>query len=235
MKFSAVIPVFNEAESLETFQKELYEAMQKTSSDYEIIYVDDASTDSSLDILKKLAKNCEQIKIISFKENRGQSTALVAGFKQARGEWIITLDADLQNPPQEIPKLLRFSDKFDFITGVRRKREDSSLRKISSSIAKFFRLLILGDTTKDTGCSLRLFKREVVEQLPFFKNFHRFFTLLARRYGFKIKEVTVKHNVRKFGKSKYKTLKRTWEGIFDLIGVCWLKKRIINYEIKYKR
>jgi glycosyltransferase involved in cell wall biosynthesis len=231
---SVVIPLFNEEESLKILQERLYKVMESLPYKYEIIYVDDGSTDSSLEILKELKKIYPSIKIISFKKNEGQSAALIAGFKIARGDWIITLDADLQNPPEEIPKFLEYKDNFDFITGIREKREDSFLRKTASLIAKFFRFVILKDTTQDTGCSLRIFRKEILKNLPLFRNFHRFFTFLVRRLRFRVKEISVKHNRRKFGSSKYGIIKRTREGIVDLMGVWWLKKRIVDYEIKYE-
>jgi len=234
MKLSVVITLFNEAETLPLLQERLHKVCEDISCKYEIIYIDDGSTDSSLDILKELKKIYPAIRVISLKKNQGQSVGLFAGFKAARGEWIVTLDADLQNPPEEILKLLAFKNDFDFITGVRERRKDRLLKKISSKIARFFRWMILKDITKDTGCSLRMFKRGMTDYLPYFKNFHRFFTFLAREGGLKVKEVPVEHNLRQFGKSKYGVLKRAKEGIFDLIGVFWLKKRLINYEIKYK-
>lgn len=234
MKYSLVIPVFNEAESLGTLQKDMCAVMNATAGSYEIVYVDDASTDTSLAVMQELKKQFPHVRILSFKENKGQSAALYAGFKAAIGEWIITLDADGQNPPQEIVRLLPFCGSYDFITGIREKRQDSFMRKKASWIARTFRRLILGDITQDVGCSLRIFKREIVGEVPFFKNFHRFFTFLVRAQGFRIKEVLVGHQERRFGKSKYTTLKRLGEGIWDLSGVLWLKKRLIRYEYKYK-
>ncbi|MCD6093576.1 MAG: glycosyltransferase family 2 protein [Candidatus Omnitrophica bacterium] len=226
---SVIIPVFNEQESLKILQKKLHKVMARICSEYEIIYVDDGSTDYSLKVLKEIKRDYPLIKVISFKKNQGQSTALFAGFKEAKGDWIITLDADLQNPPEEISKFLEFKDDFDFITGIRTERKDSFLKKISSGIARFFRQVILKDITKDTGCSLRMFKKEVIEHFPAFRNSHRFFPFLARSMGFKVKEIPVQHNPRKFGKSKYGILKRGKEGIFDLWGVSWLKRRLIKY------
>lgn len=231
---SVIIPLFNEQESLKRLQKRLSEVLKRVHSDYEIIYVDDGSTDSSLDILKELKKIYPLIRIISFKKIQGQSVALFAGFKASRGEWIITLDADLQNPPEEIPRLLEFTVDYDFITGIRTPRKDGFVKKIASKIARFFRWLVLRDTTQDVGCSLRLFKREVIDYLPLFQHFHGFVTFLAREAGFRVKEIPVAHSSRKFGKSKYGIIKRAKQGIFDLIGVFWLKRRFIRYEIKYK-
>ena len=230
MKLSVVIPVFNEAQSLELLHKELISVLEKTSFAYEIIYVDDASCDGSLDILNKLAGGA--VKVIAFEVNKGQSVALYAGFKACSGGGIITLDADGQNPPEEIVQLLKFYPDFDYICGIRKARKDSGLKKAASTLAKVFRRLVLGDITQDTGCSLRLFKREILDDLPPFDNFHRFFTFLVRAKGFSIKEVEVKHAQRKFGKSKHKTGKRLRQGLFDLWGVFWLKNRLINYKLK---
>ncbi|MDD5195471.1 MAG: glycosyltransferase family 2 protein [Candidatus Omnitrophica bacterium] len=232
MDYSIVIPVYNEEESLIPLQEKINAAMEPISSDYEIIYVDDGSMDASGEVLRKLAAEYPEIKIVSFKKNRGQSAALAAGFRASAGAWIITLDADLQNPPQEISKLLPFKETYDFITGVRIKRQDGISRKLSSNIARSARWLILKDTTMDTGCSLRMFKREVIGRLPVFKNFHRFFAYLVKSLGFRIKEVNVQHEKRAFGVSKYGNLKRAWEGIFDLCGVFWLGRRLLEYEIK---
>jgi glycosyltransferase involved in cell wall biosynthesis len=230
MKLSIVIPVFNEAQSLEFLHGELISALEKTSFGYEIIYVDDASCDGSLDILNKLSG--DSVKVIAFEVNRGQSAALYAGFKACSGGGIITLDADGQNPPGEIIQLLKFYPDFDYVCGIRKARQDSGLKKAASVAAKVSRYLVLGDTTQDTGCSLRLFKPEILADLPFFDNFHRFFTFLVRAKGFSIKEVEVKHAQRKFGKSKHKTFKRLRQGLFDLGGVFWLKHRLINYKLK---
>lgn len=234
MQFSAVIPVYNEEESLRPLQERLSRVMESATPQYEIIYVDDGSIDSSLEVLKDLARNHPAVKIISLKENRGQSTALYVGLKSSQGAWIVTLDADGQNPPEEIVRLLEFRKDFDFITGIRHKRIDGFMKKKASTIARFFRWLILADITKDTGCSLRMFKREIVESLHFFNNFHRFFTFLARMQGFSVKEVRVTHYKRMFGRSKYGICKRLREGLFDLWGVFWLKKRLIRYEVRYK-
>ncbi len=230
MEFSVIIPLFNEEQNLPILQERLHSVCENISSSYEIIYVDDGSTDASLEVLKELKTIYPPIRIISLRRNRGQSEGLFAGFKASKGKWIITLDADLQNPPEEIPKLFEFKDSFDFITGVRQGRRDSLLKKISSNVARVFRWLILKDITQDTGCSLRMFKTEVVEHLPYFKNFHRFFTFLARHAGFEVKEIPLRHDPRKFGKSKYGVLQRAGEGIFDLIGVFWLKRRLMHHE-----
>lgn len=224
IEFSVIIPLFNEEGSLFFLQKELDKVMEELSSEYEIIYIDDGSTDSSLAVLEKLKKTFPKIKIISFKNNNGQSAALLAGFKESNAKWIITLDADLQNPPHEIFKLVSLRQDFDFIGGIRTNRKDNFLKITASSVARFFRWLILGDTTTDIGCSLRVFKKEILDVLPCFNNFHRFFTFLVKTKGFSIKEVPVDHRPRRFGKTKYAILEKARTGIFDLRTVVRIKK-----------
>ncbi len=234
MEYSIVVPLYNEEYNLPLLNKELLEVMQTVGSSYEIIYVDDGSTDRSLEVLKKLKGENPVIKIISFKKNQGQSCALFAGFREAGGEFIITLDADLQNPAREIPRLLKYLPDFDYVAGIRIKRKDSFLKKTSSRIARLARRLILGDITQDTGCALKVFKREILSTTPFFKNFHRFFTFLVRSQGFRMLEIPVEHRPRKRGSSKYSICKRFREGLFDLAGVFWLKRRLLSYETKCK-
>jgi len=234
VEFSVVIPLYNEAEALAVVHRRLREVMSRISGAYEIIYVDDASTDDSLAVLQELQRDSAFVKIISFQRNRGQSAALYAGFQAAQGAWVITLDADGQNPPEEIMHLYDFYPRFDFITGVRRQRKDAFFRTASSQVARLFRKIVLGDVTCDTGCSLRMFRREVIDSLPLFRNFHRFFPFLAKSGGFSIQEVPVEHCRRLSGASKYTTGKRLCEGLVDLWGVFWLKKRLISYEIKFR-
>jgi len=228
IEFSIVIPVFNEQDSLLLLQQELNKVTERFENGYEIIYVNDASTDSSLEVLERLKKKDTNVKIFSFKENKGQSQALLAGFNQSKGKWIITLDADLQNPPQEIPKLLASRDNFDLISGIRLKRKDSALKIISSAIARFFRWVVLGDVTKDIGCSLRVFRREAIGCLSCVSNFDLFFTYIVRESGFLVKEVGVVHQPRKFGKSKYSIFKKIRQGILGLWSVVRLRKSFLG-------
>lgn len=228
MDYSVVIPLFNEAESLRILQERLYLVMRALSCLYEIIYVNDGSNDNSLERLDELKKEYENVKIVSFKKNQGQSAALYAGFRKAQGAWIITMDADCQNPPEEISKLIKEKERADFIAGIRKRRKDTLLRKISSGTARWFRCAVLNDTTQDTGCSLKLFKREIIGGVPLFINFHRFFTFIVRKSGYSVKEIYIEHCPRRFGKSKYRFLKRAGQGVFDLAGMFWLKSRLFN-------
>lgn len=232
MEYSVIIPLFNEAESINSLQKDLHRIMESISAEYEIIYVNDGSRDNSGQVLNALKPAYPRIKVISLKENCGQSAALYAGFTVAQGRWLITLDADGQNPSQEILQLIKYRDDFDFITGIRQQRKDSFFRKVSSQTAGFFRRVILRDETRDTGCSLRVFRREVVTKIPFFRNFHRFFTFLAQKNNFSVKEICVNHQPRKFGRSKYSAAVRLCAGIFDLWGIFWLSRRFFNYELE---
>ncbi len=233
MQISVVIPVFNEVESLRLLGPRLVASLDKISTDYEIIYVDDASRDDSLSVLKSFEVGTKPVKIISFKDNQGQSEALRAGFNCCSGEWVITLDADCQNPPEEIQRLWLLRDEFDYLSGVREKRQDSLIKRLASRIARFSRRVVLGDTTQDSGCALRLFRRKILVEVFLPNNFHRFFTFLVRSKGFSVKEVPITHCRREFGKSKYGVLKRLWQGLFDLSAVSGLVKKDSKHEVKH--
>ena len=235
MEYSVIIPVFNEEESLQILYSKIKKVMQDIEKEYEVIFVDDASTDNSLEIIKKLKSKHPFIKIISFKSRRGQSTALWAGFKKASGKWIITLDADLQNDPEDIKIFLPFQKSYDFITGIRKDRKDAFFKKMASKVAYLCRRIVLKDDTLDVGCSLRMFRREILDNFPFFKNFHRFFPYLVKMTGYRTVQVYVNHYPRRFGKSKYGIWRRFIEGVFDLWGVWWLKRRVMKYEVKFEQ
>jgi len=228
MEYSVVIPVYNEEASLAILQERLNKARRELPEESEVVYVNDGSIDKTSEILREIARNMPEVKIVTLSKNLGKSSALRAGFKTARGKWIITLDADLQNHPEDIVTLLRYKDNFDFIGGIRVDRKDPFTRMIASGIARFFRMMLLGDTTRDMGCGLTVFRREILDTLVFFRNFHRFFTYLVRIEGFSIKEVPVLHSPRRFGQSHSRILKRGVEGVFDLFGVLWLKSRLIK-------
>ena len=234
MEFSVVIPLFNEAGSLNRLQARLHKVMEKISPEYEIIYIDDGSTDASLKILKRLKKHYPKIKTIIFDKNKGQLAALSAGFKVSEGRWIITLDADLQNPPEEIFKLLKFKDDFSLTIGIRKNRKDTFFRKFSSFVGRIFILVLLGDVTSDAGCALRIFERSALKDIPFFRNSHYFFAYLFKANNLLVKEVCVEHNHRMSGRSKYGVFKRIKYGILSLRSIFWLRKRVIRSDLKDK-
>jgi len=227
-EYSVVVPLFNEAGSLKLLHGEIESVMKGIPGQYEVIYVDDGSTDSSLEVLNGVKDSYPRVKALSFDDNRGQSAALLEGCKSSKGKWIFTLDADGQNPPREFLKLLKFKDNYDFIAGIRRVRKDTFIKRLCALAARLARFAVLRDVTVDTGCSLRLFKKEIIDSIPAFRNFHRFFTFLARLRGYSVKEVEVEHRARRFGHSKYGVLKRAGEGAVDLFHACLLKKRLIN-------
>ena len=224
IEYSVVIPLYNEEESLPVLQEELHAAMESLERGYEIIYVNDGSTDSSTEVLGALKEGYVNIKIISLAKNRGQDEALAAGFKASLGEWIITMDADLQNPPSEIRKLLEFKDGYDLIISRRKRRKDSYSKIAASGLARLIRFMVLGDTCKDAGAALRIYRRSMISEIPLFRRFYFFFPHIARTKGFKVREIDVEHRRRRYGRSKYGNLKRAAEGIVDL----WNVRRIVK-------
>lgn len=231
MEISVIIPFYNEEENVFPLIERLIPVCKKYKA-FEVICVDDGSNDKTYQNLLMAKKQYNQIKIIKFEKNAGQSDAFAAGFKEARFEFVVTLDADLQNPPEEIPLLLKHILDFDVVVGWRQKRNDNFSKKIASKIANKFRNMFLKDNVKDTGCSLKVFRNKVVKTFTLYKGMHRFFPALAKMHGFTVKEIPVSHEDRKFGLSKYKTFKRAIPASFDLVGVLWLRKRLLSYKIE---
>lgn len=232
MEISVVVPVFNEEENLPILIPKLVKVLNRIGVPYEMIFVDDGSLDRSRRVLKEMVSQYPSLRIIKFKENRGLSTALVAGIREARGETIVTLDSDLQNDPDDIPRLLEYLDRYDMATGWRQKREDPWLKKLSSKIANAIRNWLSGEEIKDSACTLRAFKRECIMNLRFFNGMHRFLSTLFRIEGYRVIEVPVSHHPRKFGKSKYNIRNRAWRSFIDLLVVRWMKSRRIHYDIE---
>ena len=223
MDISVVVPVMNEEESLEEFYSSLKGVLDELGKSYEIIFIDDGSEDGSFKILKNLAEKDGNILVIKFRTNFGQTAALSAGFKYAQGNIVITLDADLQNDPEDIPKLLKKIDEgYDVVSGWRRKRKDKLLtRRIPSFFANKVISRITGVHLHDYGCTLKAYRREIVKNIDLYGQMHRFIPALAKWVGASICEVAVKHSPRKYGRSKY-GLSRTITVILDLITVRFL-------------
>ncbi len=232
IELSVVVPVFNEEENLPILIPRLAEVLNRLGLTYEMIFVDDGSSDGSRRVLRGMAAQYPGLRVIGLKENRGLSTALIAGMKEARGEKIVTLDADLQNDPEDIPKLLGYLGPYDVVTGWRQKRDDPWLKRVSSKIANAVRNRFSGEQIHDSACTLRAFKRECLQGLIPFNGMHRFFSTLAKMEGYKVIEVPVVHHPRKFGKSKYNIRNRAMRAFIDLLGVRWLKSRRIKYTIE---
>ena len=232
IEISVVVPVYNEEGNLPVLIPALVEVLKNLGRSYEIIFVDDGSSDESRRILKEMASEHASLRILRFKENRGLSTALVAGMREARGEIIVTLDSDLQNDPADIPRLLEYLDRYDMATGWRQKREDTWLKKISSKIGNLVRNWVSGENIQDSACTLRAFKKECIQEIPVFNGMHRFLSTLVKMRGFGIIEVPVAHHPRRFGKSKYNIRNRMVRSFIDLLAVRWMKRRTIHYEIE---
>jgi len=229
---SIVIPVFNEEENLLLLTTELVEVLRTLNKSWEIIFIDDGSTDGSLRVLRELRELFPHIKVIKFKKNYGQTAAFDAGFKVAKGEIIITMDSDLQNDPHDIPKLLDKIADYDAVCGWRHKRNDPLIKRISSRVANSVRNRLSGEAIVDVGCSLKAFRSEYVKKLNLYNGMHRFFPTLIKMEGGRVIEVKVNHRPRKHGSSKYNIRNRILRSFIDLLAVCWMKKRILNYEIE---
>lgn len=227
---SIVIPVYNEEENLPVLIKRLAEITPKLGDDVEIVLVDDGSTDNSLEVMRGLKRDHPQIRIIKLSKNCGQSAAFDCGFKAARGEVVVTLDADLQNDPADIPRLLEKLKGCDMAYGWRKNRKDSFLKLISSGIANTIRNALTGERIKDTGCSLKAYRKQCLNNIKLYDGMHRFLPTLVKMEGFKIEEVGVSHNPRKYGRSKYNIRKRLIWPFLDLLAVAWMKKRRLDYK-----
>lgn len=224
---SIVIPAYNEEENIPILYEKLKKVLDSLGEDYEVIFVDDGSTDSTFDILRELATKDKRIKVLRFKRNYGQTAALSAGFEHAKGEVIITLDADLQNDPEDIPTLLeKLKEGYHIVSGWRKDRKDPFLsRKLPSMIANWLISKITGVHLHDYGCTLKAYKAEVVKDLELFGDMHRFLPALTKRKGAKITEVPVKHHPRIYGKSKY-GIGRTVRVLLDIMLVKFLNEYI---------
>ena len=231
-ELTAILPVYNERENLPHLLAELETAIGATGLRYEIILVDDGSTDGSAEWIRDQSQASRAIVGILFERNAGQSAAITAGLKFARGAIIATLDADGQNDPADIPKLLAHLEGADVVSGIRAERQDNWSRRVSSRIANAVRRRVLGDTLTDIGCSLKLYRRAVLEGLPAFVGVHRFLPALCQFRGARVVEVPVRHRPRAHGQSKYGVGNRLWRGLRDLFGVLWLRARLLQYRIR---
>jgi len=238
MKISIVVPVHNEAGNIISLIEEIVTAMKQAEA-YEIIYVDDGSTDETDTVLKQAMQSIKALRVIRHQQACGQSTAIYTGVKAAIYPYIATLDGDGQNDPADIPRLYEVLKQRSqsephlwMIAGWRNKRYDSAWRLFSSRVANAVRSRLLGDNTPDTGCGLKVFLRDKFLELPYFNHMHRFLPALVLRAGGRVISEPVGHRSRTKGHSKYGTLDRLWAGIIDLLGVIWLQKRAKLTEVQ---
>lgn len=233
-RLSVVVPVHNEQDNIEPLVREIHAALSGTAeaNEFEIIYVNDGSTDGTQSVLDKLKQAFPMLRVIRHRSACGQSQAVTSGVRAARYEWIATLDGDGQNDPADIPALLAaLADPaqpahLELLAGWRTRRNDTFLRRLSSKVANGVRSRMLKDSTPDTGCGLKVFARETFLRLPNFDHIHRFLPALVIRGGGAVVSVPVNHRSRERGISKYGLHNRLWVGIVDLFGVAWLQRRV---------
>jgi len=231
-QLSVVVPAYDEVENLPTLVAELTSVLAATGRSWELLLVDDGSRDGTGEAMEAAAAREPRIRVLRLERNAGQSAALAAGLVRARGDQVVTLDADLQNDPADIPALLHALERADVVSGVRATRNDTWVRRASSRIANGFRRAVLGDRVTDIGCSLKAYRREALADLPMFVGVHRFLPALCGFRGARVVEVPVRHRARTHGKSKYGVGNRLWRGLHDLVGVSWLKRRLVRYRVR---
>lgn len=231
---SLVIPCYNEAGNLRPLVAAIREAVTPLQLPYEIVITDDCSQDDSWKILKELAAGDGCVRIQRFERNSGESAASWAGLKAARGRYLVTLDADLQNDPKDLPAFLEALKRADCVCGTRveqRGQGDNFVRIASSRIANWVRNKLSGEQISDAGCTYRAFKRECIADVKFFKGMHRFLPTLFKLEGFSVTEISVNHHPRFAGQSHYGVWNRLFASFYDLLAVRWMKKRMIRYRV----
>ena len=231
---AVVIPFYNEQDNVEQLIDELRAALSALG-DYELIAVDDGSTDATAAVLERAAARVPALRVLRLARNRGQSAAIANGVRAARAPLIVTLDGDGQNPPADIPRLVQTyresrSSGPVLVMGWRQQRNDSTLRRLSSRCANRLRKALLGDGCPDTGCGLKVFARDDFLRLPAFDHMHRFLPALFVRDGGEVVSIAVSHRPRHSGQSKYGVRNRLWVGLVDLVGVLWLQRRACRFE-----
>jgi dolichol-phosphate mannosyltransferase len=230
VRLSVVIPVRDEAEKVGPLAAEV-DAALRGRYDYEIVFVDDGSRDGTGGKIADAARRNRRVRLVQHEDSCGQSTAIWSGVREARGEWIATLDGDGQNDPADIPRLMRVletataDERLGMVVGHRVSRQDGRLRRIASPIANAVRAWMLRDATPDSGCGLKVFPRERYLDLPYFDHMHRFLPALMLRSGYRVRTEPVNHRPREGGRSKYGLLDRLWIGVADLLGMFWLMRR----------
>jgi len=229
---SIIIPLFNEEESLPLLYKELVGNLRKIGGTHEIIFVDDGSTDSSLEILKDIVKKDRNVRVFSFRKNQGKAEALTFGFQKAQGDYVVTLDADLQDKPSEIQKLFgKIKEGYDMVSGWRINRQDSLPKLFFSKIFNFLVRVFWNLSLHDFNCGLKVYTKDAAKSLRLYGGLHRFIPLLAHKEGFKVAEVSILHQKRQYGKSKYGISKIWWDlpDVFTMLFLVRYSKRPLHF------
>lgn len=233
--YSIIIPLKNEAGNIVDLINELEPVMYHVGDPWELICIDDGSTDGTRQILRELVAQKPYLHIIFFKKNYGQSSAFDAGFKAARGEFVITLDGDGQNDPKDIPRLIELMPDCDLVCGIRLKRKDSFIKRLTSRLANSIRSRLCDDGVQDTGCSLKVYRKACLQHIKMYHGMHRFLPALFKMEGFRIKQIPVNHRERLKGKSHYHFFNRSFNTIADLLAVRWMKNRHLRYQIESEK
>ncbi|OGU74907.1 MAG: glycosyl transferase family 2 [Ignavibacteria bacterium RBG_16_34_14] len=221
-----IIPLLNEEESLNLLANEIRKVLKPFDILYEVIFIDDGSTDNSLKVIKEIWRTDKRFRYISFRKNYGKSAALQIGFKQSTGDVVVTMDADLQDDPSEIPNLLRkLNEGFDLVSGWKKIRRDPFIKKYSSRFFNFVTRIISGIKIHDFNCGLKAYKKEVIENVYVYGELHRYIPVLAHWQGYKISEIIIKHHARRYGKTKF-GISRFFKGFIDLITVVFTTRYI---------
>ncbi|MFQ5706470.1 MAG: glycosyltransferase family 2 protein [bacterium] len=224
VKLSVVVPLFNEQESLVALHEQLAKVLCTLEKPVEILFIDDGSTDGSFEVLRKLHGQDRQVRVIQFRRNYGKSAALALGFREARGKIIVTLDADLQDDPKEIPNLLqKLQGGYDLVSGWKKNRKDPAVKRVTSKLFNRVTCLLTGLHIHDINCGLKAYRREVTDTIKVYGQLHRFLPVLAQWERFKVGEIVVEHHPRKYGKSKF-GFSRFVAGFFDLITVLFITR-----------
>jgi glycosyltransferase involved in cell wall biosynthesis len=233
VELSVVIPVYNEEDNLPLLWPELRGVLEQMGVSFEVVFVDDGSRDRSAEIIRGMREVDPRVRLVRLKANAGETAATDAGFKAARGQRVVTMDADLQNDPHDIPALIQHLEQWDAATGwrVARGDGDSLVRRISSRVANGARNRLSAESIHDSGCTFRAFRRECLRSLVLYRGFHRFIPTLLRMRGYRVIEVPVRNRPRRYGRSKYGILNRVFVATADLLVVRWMKKRQLRYEV----
>ncbi|WP_044513617.1 glycosyltransferase [Hymenobacter sp. DG25B] len=228
---TVLVPVYNEEESLQQFVVEMNKFLEKTPVATTVLFVNDGSTDNSLPILRDICRHDSRYEYISLSQNRGLSTAIKAGVDHCRTTLIGYIDSDIQTSPMDFLKFFEFFPEYDMVNGIRAKRQDTVVKKLSSKVANTVRRTLINDGIQDTGCPLKIMKMEYARRLPLFHGMHRFLGALVQLQGGRIKQIPVQHFPRFAGTAKYNLWNRAWKPLVDTFGFRWIRSRWKNYEI----
>ena len=224
MELSIVIPLLNEAESIQELYESLVNVLTQNNYDFEVIFIDDGSSDNSVEIIKKIINNDSKVHLIEFRKNFGKAMALQAGFRFCEGDIVITMDADLQDDPKEIPNFIaKLEEGYDLVSGWKYHRLDSVEKRLPSKLFNKITSLLTGVCLHDFNCGFKAYRKKVIDSIDIYGELHRYIPVLAHRYGFKITEIAINHKARLYGNSKY-GIERYLRGLFDSVSVSFLLK-----------